>query len=307
MTEQVESLTVLFADISSSTGIMKQHGDRAGRAIIKRCLDRVAKAVAAHDGRVVDRIGDELMCAIPGAEAGILTALEIRDEVEVGANEQEYPPDLRMHIGLHYGPVVIDGEQIFGDTIHTAKRMVDLAKADQALTTLSTLEEAGGEVTGAWWRPVDEIRIKGHVEPVAIYEVMRDDSAFTVFAKVAPAPQAAETYVRCTLRFQDQTFVVDDTRPVFTIGRHAGCDLPLPVDCVSREHAKIEYQKGRFICVDRSTNGTFVSEASAAEPVLVHREERWLRDRGQLRIGSRDDPGQQVTLDYQCESAASAA
>jgi len=305
--DQVTPLTVLFADISSSTRIVKQYGDSRGREIIAKVLDRVAGAVTAREGRVVDRVGDELMCALPGPQQAVPAALGILAAVSDGATAGEYPQGLRMRIGLHHGSVVQEGERIFGDTIHTAKRMVDMAKADQILTTEDTLSEVGA-LPGAQYRPIDELRIKGHDKPMSIQEVLPAGSSVTVLAGGVSTRRRStgEHYVRCTLRFDGKEHILDLNRPVFTVGRDISCDWSLAQNCVSREHGRLEYQKGRIIFVDHSTNGTFVQENGASGMVRVHREQRWLRDDGVLRFGARDDADGVLTLEYACEEMETA-
>lgn len=306
MMDQVAPLTVLFADISSSTGIVKQYGDSRGREIIAKVLDRVAGAVKAREGRVVDRVGDELMCAFPSPQQAVPAALAVLAAVSDGAAAGEYPKGLRMRIGLHHGPVVQEGEHIFGDTIHTAKRMVDMAKADQILTTLDTLS-AVGALPGTQYRPVDELRIKGHVMPLSIQEIMPEGSSVTILAGGVSTPRTStgEHYARCTLRCGGNEHILDLNRPVFTVGRDAASDLTIAYGCISREHGRLEYQKGRVIFVDHSTNGTFVKENSASGMVLVHREQRWLRDKGVLRFGAREDADGVLTLEYACQERES--
>ncbi|MBK1719321.1 adenylate/guanylate cyclase domain-containing protein [Thiocystis violacea] len=300
--EQVETLTLLFADISGSTRIIKEHGDVAARLIIQRGLHRVAKAVTDHQGRVVSQIGDELMCTFPEARAAVLAAFDIQDEVRRGGLIGEYPPDVRLHIGLHHGPVILEEGQLFGDTIHVAKRLVDLAKADQILSTSDTLSLAGA-IPGAGWRLVDRIRMKGYDHPVAIHEAVRLDPDMTLATRRAEIPLAGEFYARCRLAHGAVTFVLEAARPVFTIGRDPASDLVIQQGSVSRDHGRLEYQKGRIIYLDHSTNGTFISEEGGLEPVLVHHEQRWLRHQGLLRFGARDDPLGRLTLGYRCERA----
>ena len=301
MTEQTETITILFAEISGSTQIIRELGDLAASGIIQRCLDRVATAVTRQRGRVVGHFGDELMCAFPEVGAALASSLDIQDEVRAGAHAGEYPITPRMHIGLHLGPVVQEQGQLFGDTINKAKRMVDLAKADQILTTQETLK-AAGNVPGVSWRLVDEARVDGYETSIPIFEVMRDDGNVTLISGQPIEVLTAEHYVRCRLRYGDRRFQVDSSRPVFRIGRGDGADLRILKDCVSRDHGRLEYQKGRIIYIDQSTNGTFVSEEQAPNPVLVHHERRWLRNRGRLRFGNQDDVAKDLTLDYLCES-----
>ena len=298
--ERVETLTLLFADITGSTRIIREHGDLEARLIVQRCLDRVAKAVAGQGGRVVGRIGDEYMCVFDEPRAAVLAGLAIQDEVGRGGEAGEYPPDVRVHIGLHHGPVVVDRGQFFGDTIHVAKRLVDTAKVGQILATRETLR-AVGEIPGAGWRLVEQARMKGYDEAMAIHELVRLDADVTLASRRLDLPLGGERYLRCRLVHGGRTFILDATRPVFTIGRDPASDLSLTQGGVSRDHGRLDYQKGRIIYLDHSTNGTFVSEEGMPEPVRVHHEQRWLRHRGRLRFGDRDDPLGILTLEYRCE------
>ena len=128
MEEKTQNLVVVFADICNSTSYFRQHGDVEGRRIVMSCLERVTQTVVGLGGRIIDRIGDELLCVNPELSAGLQTGPAIQDAVTHAADDGGLPAGMKMRIGLHFGPVVVDGERIFGDTIHTAKRLVDQAK-----------------------------------------------------------------------------------------------------------------------------------------------------------------------------------
>lgn len=306
MSDQVERMTLLFADISNSTRIIQAHGDRVAHARIQACLDEVARAVREHAGEVRSQIGDELMCTFPTSRRAIGAALDIQERVKAGAASGLLPAEIRMHIGLHHGPVLVDADQLFGDTIHIAKRMVDLAKTDQILTTAETLQSAG-PLADIRARLADEIRVKGYDQPMAIYEVMRQDPGVTLVGQRILTAPAAECYARCQLDHGGHPFTLDATRPVFSIGREAGNDLVIAESCVSRNHGRLEYQKGRIIYIDQSTNGTSILEAGALEPIFLHREQRWLRSQGALRFGRRHDETGRLTLQYRCEGSSAEA
>jgi predicted component of type VI protein secretion system len=54
---------------------------------------------------------------------------------------------------------------------------------------------------------------------------------------------------------------------------------------VSRRHASIECVSGKFFLQDHSTNGTYVTEAGAAESMLVQREIYQLKGAGAISLG----------------------
>lgn len=85
-------------------------------------------------------------------------------------------------------------------------------------------------------------------------------------------------------------------KPVFTIGRKAENDLQLLSDSVSRQHAEIVYEDGRYYLVDiGSKRGTYVNGQQISRCALQHRDD--------LRIGGEDDQ-QIVFLDETVERAS---
>jgi len=297
MKADTKNLAVTFADICSSTSYFKEHGDAVARSIVTDCLDCAAEIVTALGGTVIDRIGDEILCINPDLDNGIQSSLSIQRAVNSAASEGKLPAGIKMRIGMHYGPVIIEEGRIFGDTIHTAKRLVDLAKRDQILTSAQTLSAALNP-SMVRSRLVDRVRIKGQEEPMEIIELLGENLDLTQAAQ--PLYGAGEFYRTCQITCGRQEFAIDESNPVLTIGRVAPSDIIVPQRCVSRQHARIEYQKGRIIFIDLSTNGTFVSESPLTEGVLVRREQRWLRHRGTLRLGHDQDKDGSLTLSYVC-------
>jgi class 3 adenylate cyclase len=103
-----------------------------------------------------------------------------------------------MRIGFHCGPVVLDGDRIFGDTVHTAKSLVDKAKCDQILTSRDTLSAASGlDIPDSPF--VDRIRIKGQREPLEFFELLLESSDLAQIA--ASLRSAAESYQVCLLSY----------------------------------------------------------------------------------------------------------
>jgi predicted component of type VI protein secretion system len=67
---------------------------------------------------------------------------------------------------------------------------------------------------------------------------------------------------------------------------------------VSRQHARIEKRRDKFVLADHSSNGTFVRLAGEAE-ICLRREELMLRGSG--RIGVGHPVGHEATaVDFYC-------
>ena len=89
---------------------------------------------------------------------------------------------------------------------------------------------------------------------------------------------------RLQLRFRGAEMVLDENQPITRIGRLPGNDVVVRAMRCSREHGRIERRLDRFIFVDQSTNGSFVTLEKQNE-VFVLRKEILLFGRGQLSFG----------------------
>src|SRR2546427_9530394 len=131
--EDSRQSTVLFADVSGSTQLYQVAGDTTAHGAISGCLELMRKAVEAARGRVVKTIGDEVMALFPSADAAVAAAATMLGAVDalpaVGGSK------LGLRVGLQAGPVIQHGEDVFGDTVNLASRLVEQAIKGEIITT----------------------------------------------------------------------------------------------------------------------------------------------------------------------------
>lgn len=72
---------------------------------------------------------------------------------------------------------------------------------------------------------------------------------------------------------------------LLTLGRDPGCDLVAPVAYVSRVHARIIRDGGRFVLVDSSRNGSFVRVDGVNGERALQYNSLELKGRGVIRLG----------------------
>src|SRR5947209_19532169 len=69
------SLLMAFSDIVGSTPYFSRFGDAVGRQLHQLHYDLLAQAATEAQGRVVDAVGDGVICVLPRAEAGLRSIL----------------------------------------------------------------------------------------------------------------------------------------------------------------------------------------------------------------------------------------
>ena len=281
MTTQTEHLAVLFADISESTKLYGTLGDSAARAVITTCITLISEVVGQFRGRVVKTIGDEVMCVFRRADDAVLAAGEMQAQIDASRPGKYH---VQIHIGLHYGAVIVEDGDVFGDTVNAAAYLTAVAAAEQILTTEATEHNLSPELKTSV-RPVFKVMLKGSEEESTVYQVIwhADTSQLTDVNirsfKIIPGDQGS-----LLISHRNNGMRLDQSRPSISIGRGEECDLVVNEKLASRKHVSIRLINTNFYLVDHSLNGTFVTLESGEE-VHVLRKELLLDGAGTLTLG----------------------
>ncbi|WP_270937482.1 adenylate/guanylate cyclase domain-containing protein [Falsiroseomonas oryzae] len=292
-------LAILFADVAGSTRLYETLGDVAARDLIAGCLDRLEAATAHNGGTVVKQIGDEVMATFPSADAALLAASEMQVAVS-GARVLQGRP-LAVRIGLHFGPVLLEDDDVFGDAVNVAARLVAEAKGEQILTSAATLAAAGP----AWrqtCRLVDIAAVRGRKAPVEIFESLwkaEDSTMMRHPPRLPPRTDAA----RLVLEAGAMRLELSEERPSATVGRGEQNDLVLRGPIVSRLHARVDFRRGHCVLTDQSTNGTWIQPEGGA-PVFVRHDSHVLAGHGLIGFGEAPGEGTPTTVRYEVRAEA---
>lgn len=294
MTSIQRNLCVVFADVSGSTRLYEKLGDAEALRAVERCLNRMERATVGHKGRVVKTIGDEIMAVFDSAEAGCQAAIDIQQRID------GLPPvsgvKLAVRIGFHYGPALEENNDVFGDTVNTAARLVGLAKAGQVLTSAETVAALPPSLRSSL-REIDNLAVKGKTESVRVFELIWQENAeLTMLSGSLARHTVSESRLR--LRHMGSDVVLSAERPSATLGRDAHCDIVIRDPRASRSHGRIERRRDKFVLVDQSTNGTYVTVLGETEFALK-REETILRGRGQVSFGHAHSEDSSEILEFE--------
>lgn len=138
MSEKSDDLAVLFADVAGSTEMFRRLGDVEALAVLNAWFGTVRQLLPAYQGRLIKTLGDAVLCLFPDADRAVQAASAMHEAVRLldsGA------ATLRLRIGMHTGPVVIGGNDIYGDTVNVAAYLSDVAETNQILLTDDTVLE----------------------------------------------------------------------------------------------------------------------------------------------------------------------
>ena len=289
--------TVLFADVSDSTRLYETAGDTAALAAITSCLVAMRQATEAAGGRVIKTIGDEVLALFAAPDAAVAAAAEMQAKAE--ALPEIAGSKIGLRIGFHYGPVLQQDDDVFGDTVNLAARLVAQAQKFEIITTSDTASLLA-PVFRSMVRHLHAITVKGKTEEVELAEILwrSDINATTFMHNRAKAPKAAAGQL-VRLRYRDREVVRRRDGDAVVIGRDAACGLVIEDDMASRQHCTVERRGDKFILKDHSTNGTYVTVEGDTE-LLLQREELTLRKHGWIAFG-QPRAGAREVVEFFCD------
>lgn len=275
---------VMFADVSGSTRLYETLGDKDAKAVIGNTVDLMSEITRRNGGIVIKTIGDEVMSRFPSADAGVQAACGIQETLEA---QPPVRPGVKVavRIGVHFGPALLENGDVFGDAVNVAARMAGIAKARQIITTEDTVQMLSSPLAGKA-RMFDRAPVKGKQAEIVIHEVVWEQQEdVTRITAVRSSANADSTESRpLQVSCGDDSRAVPNNGSAFVMGRADNCNLIVPSTLASRQHARIEFRRGKYILIDQSTNGTWVRMQDGKE-VYLRREELPLWGKGSISLG----------------------
>ncbi len=288
MSDNVEiECTVLFADIAGSTHLYDELGDQTAQKIIATTLKLLSQVTIEFNGLVIKTIGDEIMCRFDEPDHAIYAACSMNELLY--ENKVLNKATISIRVGLNTGKAILGSGDIFGDAVNMASRMTDVATANKIILTKQTAEAVSPELFNSRLRAYDRERVKGKSEKIDLYEVLWNPNDATrmatgVIANTEQVSVSTTNIHQLELSVNGEVFIVKPGTQGFEIGRGRHCDLYLDAHLASRSHAFINYQRGKFVLQDKSTNGSFVLTQSGKQ-LYFKREDMPLSGNGMISLG----------------------
>jgi len=161
-------LAAIFAtDVAGYSRLMA--GNEPGTlATLKAHRAVIDQAIATHHGRIVNTAGDSVLAEFRSPIETVECAVEIQKEL--ARRNGALPEHRRMEfrIGINLGDVMVDGVQIYGDSVNIAARLEGLADAGAICVSGSVVDQVRGKVP-YWFENMGLQRVKNIPERVRTY------------------------------------------------------------------------------------------------------------------------------------------
>ena len=273
-------LAVLCVNVAGGTNLLRSLGDPEGKYVIERCAKRIRRSVENHGGRLVDYQGSRLMAFFGSGAEAFKSAIEIHHRVAELPPHSGFP--MAVGVGLCAGHQAKEGRYFPAEGDNPAANLSVVSPPGRTMLSVPRraklfpwLEMAGNRVP--------ELELCCGKRRLGVFQVPAQEPAeIALSLALADSGRGAG---RLRLHFRGVETTLDESQPITRIGRLPESDLVVRSTRSSREHGRIERRLDRFVFVDKSTNGTFVTFDDHAE-ILVHHKEILLFGRGMLSPGA---------------------
>jgi adenylate cyclase len=155
---------ICFLDITGYTRHTAERGDEAAAELAHDLARMVQRTSVQYGGRAVKWLGDGVMFYFKDPGSGVMAALDMA----AGVAEAGLPP---AHVGLHAGPVVMQGGDYYGQTVNIASRIAGYARPGEVVVSDVVVNSADG--AQLVFTDLGDIELKGVAGTVHLYSARR--------------------------------------------------------------------------------------------------------------------------------------
>ena len=155
---------ILFADIVESTALTEQLGDAAFREKARELDSSLRSLIRKCSGTPVEGklVGDGVLAVFTSARQAIDCALR--------CNAASEPIGLQLHLGVHAGDVIREGNNVYGGAVNIAARIASASAPGEVLVS-DTVRGLARTSAGVSFDDRGEHTLKGIADPQRLFAV----------------------------------------------------------------------------------------------------------------------------------------
>ena len=161
--------TIMFTDLVGYTEHIALHGDEVALTLLAT-QDRIVRDTLPEGSRIVKELGDGLMLVFDDPCDAVETGLALQVRFEEEAANADFP--LWVRIGVHSGAPIPRGDDLIGNDVNIAARIVDLAAPGEVITSEATATQVGDDLEGIGFEPLGPAVIRGIPAPIPLYRAV---------------------------------------------------------------------------------------------------------------------------------------
>jgi adenylate cyclase len=157
--------TIVFTDLVGFTEFTSARGDAEALQLLT-AQDRVVRAELPYAARVVKELGDGLFLWFPHPSTALHCSLALRRRFESESSATGLP--LWIRVGIHHGRALRRGDDLVGNDVNIAARIVDVAAPGEVLVSDAVRAEVDA-LSDVSFEELGPVVMKGIPAPIRLW------------------------------------------------------------------------------------------------------------------------------------------
>ncbi len=136
-----KEINILFTDITGSTTFFKTHGDISGRLMLQRHYDMLSPVIKSYEGTIVKMMGDSIMALFDDSYKAVKAAIQMQRSLSEYNVNLPWNELIRIRIGINSGKGIIENNDVYGNVVNEASKLISIGQPEQILVSESIHEK----------------------------------------------------------------------------------------------------------------------------------------------------------------------
>jgi len=165
---------IFAADMAGYSRLMAR--DEVGTlARLKACRAIIDELIASHRGRIFNTAGDSVVADFASAVDAVQCAVAVQAAIAAEDAGGTVDEQMQLRIGVHVGDVMVDGENLLGDSVNIAARLESFADPGAICVSAAARDHIGNKLP----LDFDDLgyqRVKNIAQAIRVYRVQVEKS-----------------------------------------------------------------------------------------------------------------------------------
>jgi class 3 adenylate cyclase len=161
---------IFVADVANYTSLVNANETDASERLSALRHDIIEPMITRHAGRLFRANGDAFLAEFSSAIQAVACAIAVQVETERAATAFDNDKKIRLRIGIHVGDVIVEGEDLTGDSVYIASR-IESVTAPGGISISRTVHDQVRDRINAHFDDRGEIALKNIARPMQVFGV----------------------------------------------------------------------------------------------------------------------------------------
>lgn len=164
---------ILVADVFDYSRLMGIDELETHRQMKTHRQEVIDVAITNHEGAIVNTAGDGILAQFPSVVAAVECAIDIQKDLNNRNSEIPQERRLSWRIGVNFGDVIAEENDIYGDGVNIAARLEKLANPGSLCISEAVYREVKNRLS-VTFKSIGEQWLKNISEPVHAYQLITE-------------------------------------------------------------------------------------------------------------------------------------